>query len=101
MSPKLLKCLLGTVVVCALVSSAPRAYAQPVAGQDTANSWVAMNRNGQLFFGTWTVDSMTTADSVTGTWSLINAQGATLAEGKWSAAKSRGTWTGSWMAIAD
>ena len=99
MTAYLMKCVRAAVVGCMVVLSASLASAQ-AASQDTANSWVAMNRNGQLFFGTWTIDSVTMSDSVTGTWTLINAQGATLAEGKWSAAKSRGTWTGSWMAIA-
>ena len=101
MTPHFMNSVRAAIVVCAVVLPGPVASAQAVAGQDTANSWIAINRNGQPFFGTWTVDSTATSDSVTGTWTFINMQGATLAEGKWSAAKSRTGWTGSWLATAD
>jgi hypothetical protein len=90
-----------SIFVCALALFASVAHAEPAVTQDTANSWIATNSSGQTFFGTWTVDSTATSDSVTGTWTAVNMQGATLAQGKWSAAKSRSGWTGSWMAIAD
>jgi hypothetical protein len=89
------------LLVCLVVSVWVNDAGAQSAPQDTANSWIARNNSGQTFFGTWTVDSTATSDSVTGTWTLMNVQGATLATGKWSAAKSRAAWTGSWGAMVD
>lgn len=90
-----------SLLVCAVALFASVEHSQPVARQDTANSWIATSSSGHTFIGTWTVDTKLPSDTVTGTWTLVDTEGRTLAFGTWSAAKSPTGWNGAWRATVD